>query len=113
VENQREYGRLELKTFQFQGSLTLQWTEKGGHKSKFTPCRIVPRKSFDLLLRSNLLAPITPKKPAFDHEISALSLPPSLEDPTISAQDDSSLSSTGSFDGVLQPSTVIDDSSEK
>jgi hypothetical protein len=111
LESRKEYGRLKLKTFQFQGSLTLQWTEKGGHKSKFTSCRIVPRNSFDLLLQSSLLPKVVLKNRTIDTDPipgPPLSLP--VEETHLLTENTSTTLSVGSFH--TEPKVIEEESKE-
>ena len=110
-EGEAEYGRLE-KTFQFRGSLVLRWAEKGGHKSTFTSCRIVPSRTFDLLLQSSLLPLPIPEKRVLNVDLTQA--PPlsslSLEETHLSTASTSTISSVGSFH--TEPK-VIEENSEK
>lgn len=108
--DEAEYGRLE-KTFQFRGSLTLRWAEKGGHKSTFTSCRIAPSKNFDLLLQSSLLPLPVLEKCVFDVDLTPAPplSSPSLEETHLSTASTSTISSVGSFH--TEPK-VIEENSE-
>jgi hypothetical protein len=57
-----EYGLLAKKTFEFRGTVTLEWIDRG--KSKPTKCRIVPSDTgtkFEVYLCRSLLPPLSPQ----------------------------------------------------
>jgi hypothetical protein len=110
LEDKPKYGRLGKKMFQFCGTVCLQWIERG--KSKYTKCRIVPDKSFEVYLHCSQSNPASPRgKPLITPDPPPTSLPPPLNEDSPST---TSLSAAiaGSFDGDGL-AEVLDDRSKE
>jgi len=110
-EDRQKWGHLGLKTFEFQGTVELQWTKKGSLKTKTVECRVVPTDSYILYLKNGLLSS------AFSLQRTNSQKPPELE-PTILpiSPKETSISmaspspAVGAFDGLGK---VIEDDAEE
>jgi len=110
AEASQEWGHLGLKTVEFQGTVELQWTQKGCLKTKTTKCRVIGTKSCILYLKSSLFCPPAPiprtssirTAPLQNRELKVLQKETSVP-PTV-------LPVVGAFDGVEK---VIEDNAEE
>ena len=96
----REFGCLGLESFEFRGTVLLQWLCESN--SQPARCRIVPSKEFEIYLPSNLLPPEYPLQKTMSAP-DPLSIPsPSDAKVNLSSTAstiDSSSEYTGQFDG--------------
>jgi hypothetical protein len=85
------WGYLGLQTFEFMGTVTLQW--KRNNNSEATKARIVPRKEFEIYLPSNMLPPPS------SHEEELTVLDPISTSLSSGSNETSPTVFTGQFDG--------------
>ena len=97
MEDKPRYGHLGKKTFQFYGTVELQWIEKG--KSKYTKCHIVPDKSFEVYLHCSQWHPASPRERSLTVPDPLPTLLPSALDEVSPSTTNHSAGIAGSFDG--------------